>query len=725
MSDGYRRSQLRLGGAITAVIGALLTAAPVIECASGASADEAAALQAPAPTLAACWAQTKPLSQPVPMLLTVLGAVTGLGAALGRDAQPGHRLADAPSGARATVIRSTVLPTTTHEAPVRDAIELSQELDLGTLRSGAERARPATLMDMVAIGASADPYARQARAPDARPQCVPVGLYVPEGASDALTIMVDPGHERASDASVSQRTWESPFRTISAALEHARALTRAQGQPVQVRVMPGLYQEALRVPPRVSVINHKMPDVPDLTRQRAWLDGMSDVDHPERVTLLPAARAPLAILLEAGAQQRLCGLHVIGREGAPQVGVRAEHVTGLHLSCCALQGFDQGAIQLNASGSSASGGEVLLTACILRDNRGRKGAALGLRGGAVRLEGCLLEGNLARSGGAIYAQQTRPLTLVDTTLCDNTARGVGELPDAMTLLEGAWAELTGLGGAIAMEQGQLKLERVTLRDNRASAGGGGLALLGAQAIIAGIKEIPCVISGSGGSRGGAVLMVGRVASRATLKAEHLHLTQNIARDEGGGLWAAGASACQLRHSTIAQNEVRAPGGTGAGAHLTLGARLWGSALALRANKCDGPGAGVIALNASLTLRERSLIQDNASRAGRGAALYIETSASSALDALVARGELELPLTLDLSQLELIGNLAGRSPAAAFVGNLDTTPTLALRLSLGEGIAWRANRVLGAPVDKEPIAIHWCGELVMSSARLELGERVLS
>ena len=220
-------------------------------------------------------------------------------------------------------------------------------------------------------------------------------------------------------------------------------------------------------------------------------------------------------------------------------------------------------------------------------------------------------------------------------------------------------------------------------------------------------------------------MVGRVEARATLKAEHLHLTQNIARDEGGGLWAAGATSCQLRHSVIAQNEARAPQGTGGGAHLTLGARLWGSALEVRVNKCDGPGAGIIALNASLTLRDRSVVQDNASHAGRGAALYVETSASSQLDALVARGALDLPLTLDLSHLDLLGNLAGRSPAAAFIGNLDTTPTLALRLTLGEGIAWRANRVLGAPVDKEPVAIHWCGELVMSSARLELGERVLS
>lgn len=741
MSSKLKQDRVLSGVIKTSVVIALFMAAlsfaPALSCLTTPpgpdSVEEGMEQKLPKRTFGQCVELAPPSHQRLPVGIGLMALIVAAGAGVGRRGLKGTS-ADKREQEMATVEmkRKTMRIESVqqfdrdlrgHGQLNVDAIDVSQELDLQatpvqTANETQSHAGSPTLMDMVAIQIDTI----KEREERSRVERVTIeGFYCPRRLLGKPIIYVDPRHEASSDRVTGEDSGslELPFKTISAALLMAEEVVSKTNIPVQVRVMPGVYQEALKIPSKVSVLNHRMPGDGGLEEHLAWLTRQQEVDHPERVTIFAPPSARIAVFFEVGTRQGLYGCHVISRDGISQVGLGNERSTELMVRTCVFSGFKLGGVQLNKAGGETQGLEVKLEGCHFNENEALKGGAVAIRESFVVVHHCVFERNVASSGGAIFASEPRgTLTITYSKFYKNKAKADEVIEShAEEVPLKSWFECSGRGGAIGVERGTIKLAMCELRTNGASNAGGALSLVSSRALLqggAGQQEL--VMRGNRARQGGAIFMVGSRKAPSTLKGTQLLFEQNLGQSLGGAIGLVGTSVIQLAQSRFMGNIAQGPDSLGGGVGCLLGAEFLGDEVTFQANKAQGAGGALAARNGSVRLKS-CVLQDNYCEEGRGAGLYLESLAGARLDKLLEHGELKVPFVLKLKDVEFLGNIAAKAPSALFVGNMVKVSTLPIDMELAGAIQARGNSVTGQ-ANSEAVAVVWAGERRLGQGQLD-------
>jgi hypothetical protein len=219
------------------------------------------------------------------------------------------------------------------------------------------------------------------------------------------------------------------------------------------------------------------------------------------------------------------------------------------------------------------------------DRASRGGGIIALNFSTLTVSHSTLSGNASTSDGGGIASAGN-LTLVDSTLSDNTANGnnggglfnLGTATITGSLFTGGTASE---GGGI-FNDGTLSLSGSTLTGNTASNNGGGLWISG-TAVIEDSTAADNVANGGGG-----------LYNQATLTVVNSTIADNQAGAYGGGIWNNGGGLTVVS-STIAYNSTSTGGGirdeNGAAATLD-------NTIVVENGGADLAGSGVFATSAS-------------------------------------------------------------------------------------------------------------------------------
>jgi hypothetical protein len=261
-------------------------------------------------------------------------------------------------------------------------------------------------------------------------------------------------------------------------------------------------------------------------------------------------------------------------------------------------------------------------------------------GGAVHIEGdgeVLVEGSrIARNrasdeGGGLWNSRTGSIQVLASRLVKNRALGADAtsggggiysaggttLVRASALLSNAASGAAGSGGAILNFAGDLVVERSSVNFNTASRAGGGIEqnddtevrTIASTRIVR--SELRGNSAGSGPGNGGALHISGEGDSFL----KRVRVIDNIARNEGGGLWNA-AGTMRVRLSVVAGN--RAGGETGGGGIFNAGGALDVARSTLSQNRATGDagsGGGLFNQNGEVRVRATEFTGNRARRAG--------------------------------------------------------------------------------------------------------------
>lgn len=700
--------------------GLALGCAPAIDCLT--AAEDA--------TMGSCLAQHPPQEQRSMIALCVVAILLGGLAMIGRRFNKPLPNPESKNIDKIIERQRQGMPSGKHIINTRppeieiSAIDVSQDLNIysGEDEAAQERSRKGheTLMDMVAVKVESI----EERAELSRVQRVTVeGFYCPRRLVGKPLLYVNPRHGAATDV-VSDEDHghiESPFRTIGAALLHAKTIVEQESLAVQVRVMPGVYNEAIEISDMVSVLNHMIPGEGGIEDHLNWLKAQDTTAHLERVTLSVPKDVPVGVIFGPGQRQGMYGIHIVSQEGAKQVGVGNERSNALKIRSCVITGFKMGGIQLSKSGGELPGDEVSIEGCLLTHNESAKGGALAIRDALVTVHGCVLEDNQALSGGAIYALEPRgTLHITSTRMFKNRARAAQinkSHPEEVTLA--SWYDMEGLGGALVVEDGYIKMALCQLIANGASNAGGAVALLSSRAIFQGTTEHAMMVHQNRARVGGAIFCVGLAGERTTIKASHVNFEENMGQSLGGAWALVASSIAQARHCSFSANACRGDKSLGGAVGCIYGADFMGGDLVFQDNACVGNGAAIGARNASVRLRTQTVIQRNISEKGRAGGIFFETTSGEHISEMIAHGEIQVPLMLALHEVRMEDNTSHQQPSSLLAGNLVRSPTLAIDLEIGADLD-----IKDGDQDGESMAVFWCGQPKMTFSTLLPGRYML-
>jgi hypothetical protein len=206
------------------------------------------------------------------------------------------------------------------------------------------------------------------------------------------------------------------------------------------------------------------------------------------------------------------------------------------------------------------------------------GAICNLGTERLHVVGSLFENNVAFVGGAIYG----PVLLDESTVKNNTA--------------------TARGGGIAGAGGSSEIRRSEISANRTEEGpGGGIAIYGEGSLTMSASTVSKNVAAG---RGGGV----EAADDAPVVVVNSTLSGNEA-DAGGGVAYACLSHClEMRHVTIAENRAKTGGGGIHGVHPGRSARVGNSIIAKNVSgpscraEIDSGGGNVIAETGGCMIR---------------------------------------------------------------------------------------------------------------------------
>ena len=199
------------------------------------------------------------------------------------------------------------------------------------------------------------------------------------------------------------------------------------------------------------------------------------------------------------------------------------------------------------SGNSAGGDGGAISA-------GRFGGA---RAGSVTVMDSTISGNSAGStGGAIFAYSYSTLTIGGSTISGNSAGNVGGAIDAVETVTVTGSTISGnsaglIGGAI-FARSTLNIEGSTVSGNSAANDGGGLF------IPSGTVEDSTISDNQSNERGGG-LRVG-LGSLPPVRLERVTIANNYAARGGGGVSVDSQGSLQLSNTTISGNSTAGAGG---------------------------------------------------------------------------------------------------------------------------------------------------------------------
>lgn len=239
-----------------------------------------------------------------------------------------------------------------------------------------------------------------------------------------------------------------------------------------------------------------------------------------------------------------------------------------------------------------------------------KNEATDEQGGAIRKHGganilvvestSFTENKAAKLGGAISANNDSKIEIAGCRFQKNTAEDggaigavdKGDTANTSILIDSSIFEdnsVTNAGGAIFIEEGQLRLVKSTLSENRAYSGGGVFYYGEKNASFIGLSTI----AKNSASHAGGISVQG--ASAASFFIEYSTIADNSATQKGGGIQSSFRlpAVLNLRGSILAKNRVASGGegpdfsvdsGTPIGSIVSKGYNLLGS-LAGSARTC--------------------------------------------------------------------------------------------------------------------------------------------
>ena len=618
------------------------------------------------------------------------------------------------------------------ESEIKDGIEIDvdlEELGLGASEPGEKKAieeEEPTLMDQV-VQTVKEIERKEHEELDAKATID--GFYCPPNMAERPILYVDPDHEGASDTEDDERgeSVEKPFRTIAAAIFRAKHVSRLQGTPVQVRLAPGVYQEAVEIPTNIMLVNHRMPAEGELADRVKWLMNQDELDVGDRVTILAPVDVDAAVTFEPGTSQGIFGIHIVSREKTDQQGILAKRSDGVTVVNCLVDGFRHGGAEVDLCGGDLAMGGVQFLGCCFLNNRAQYGGAIRASQSALNFEDCLFMGNQARSGGAIHATRLRaPLQLTRCEFRENRAqcKEIPELePELIEPLD--WEKIDGLGGAIWAIDAQLKIHQNQFRDNGASVSGGTLAMLSCKAILAGADDDPMVIRRARARSGGGIFASSPFSKGGTIRAKNVHIEHCLGKYGGGGAMLIGKVTMQMEKCRFEFNKADEVEGIGGGLALCAGSELIGAALIFRSNHA-GEGAGVMVRNASIRLKDHSIFQDNEAHFAAGAGILVDTIRQPLIERVVAQNLMKLPFVVKMLDVEFVGNISTEAPCSVGIGDFADDPVLSIGVELGRSIDFRSNRVHGQkePLDGDDFLIQWRGEPKMTERSLRVGKFLL-
>lgn len=551
------------------------------------------------------------------------------------------------------------------------------------------------------------------------------GFYCPDQYSSLRVIYVDTNSELASDDLEPGRgeSVDAPFSTIASALQMAKHKVRSTGQPVQVRVLPGVYQEAVVIPAKVALVNHRMPSEGSNADRLRWLLDQKEVDHPDRVTLLAPTTATEAVGFDPGMSQGIFGMYLVARDGIKQAGVLAKRIQSIRVVNCVIEGFGHGGAQIEYCGQDLITGGAYFQGCYFRKNKASKGGAICARESVVHIDDCLFADNLAIRGGAIFGDYLRaPLMITRSRFNSNRAqtKDINEDP-LLEVHSSQWYDQQGMGGAIWLGRSQMKVSESKFRKNGASVAGGALAMIGSRAILQGEEDTPVLFEACRARAGGAVVLAADQGSNSTFRAEHVDFERCVSKQGGGALLGVGGVVALFDHAKAEYCEADDLVGVGGGVLMINGAEFLGSNISFRANKA-GIGGALAIRNASVRLKERCLFQDNESAIGSGAGMFVDTQFDEQIEEAVATDGIELPFTMKILEAEFVGNIAGASPSALAVGDFDGDSAFSLLVEFGDGVVFRSNRIPSRHPDEpnDQFAIMWNERQFGGGGRISAG-----
>lgn len=580
--------------------------------------------------------------------------------------------------------------------------------------------RDETLMDQVSIQLS---ETRRMAAIQADEQATVDGFFSPQGMSHLPVLYVDREHEFAGadfgDDGAGLGKRDRPFETIQEAIVRARQMVRDTRKGVQIRVMPGVYQEHVVLPPQVALVNHRMPAEGSVADRLAWLKTQQEVDHVDRVTILVPSSEKIGVRCDPGSGQGIYGCHIVGRKGSGQVGVKLSRSERVLVMSCVIEQFDQGGAFLEFSGSDLQVGGIRVEGCIFRENKAPEGGGLAATESALLLSDCLFERNSSQRGGGVCLWGMRGLCLVKgCTFIENKSQ-LKYLPEeSLEDIDPAqWEEQEGLGGGLWVGSSQLKVVDCAFSGNGASVAGGGLACVASKILLQGTQKEPLLLQENRARSGGAVFVVGGYdsESRSVVKMQHVECERNFGQRGGGGLLATGGSTIQAEYVRFEHNAGDETGSQGGGVYLLHGAELIGTQLLVYANKAS-IGGGIMSVNASVRLKDRSAFQDNVAQLESCGALYAGVRRSRFVEEAIGAGELRLPFVIKLLDVECVGNLSMEEPSAVGLGDVTHQHSVMMMgVELTHDVRLRANRVQGRSADHVAhqdgaLQIVWKGEV---------------
>ncbi len=487
---------------------------------------------------------------------------------------------------------------------------------------------------------------------------------------------------------------DEPLISIRAALEKARPWLE-EGKQVQLRLLPGLYQESVELPSGVALINHSIPRGMSSEEMRFWLTEERPASHDTRVILaLPEHASDEDWTVRVlGERVFLAGLHIVGRgeiqeddslsaglmiKNAPQATVYLCHILG-HRTHHSGAG-----VHVTGSGRNVER-RILFQDCLIEDNAtSSPGGGAYIEDSAVAFLGCAFQINESGvAGGGLYALTNKiPVYLERCLISENEVQLDEDLPRAS---RGGWSGEIGHGGGIFVMKGELHLRATDLQDNKAQGAGGGMFAAASVVLMEGDPDGATLkgrVAGNVGLRGAGVLMSGPLADEigkraCALRAQDIEFLGNEAQESGGALACFRLASIDLKRCVLRQNTVTAEYGEGGGLHANLGSQVKMVDTQIIANIAPFRGGGLSISNSSLRLFDGCEIMANKALQGDCGGVAFYTMDSNYMDDLRESGGLEEPVVFASSVCEITGNQAQRGVGGVFIGNFvrNSTPPI--------------------------------------------------
>ncbi|MBH24661.1 MAG: hypothetical protein CMH57_09470 [Myxococcales bacterium] len=541
----------------------------------------------------------------------------------------------------------------------------------------------------------------------------------------------------------------------------AEALVVAQelvdgGHRVQLRLLPGLYEERVTLPPRVAMINHRLPPVDDDDALRDWLQAG---DESSEVVMAAPSRIgaeDYVLNLDGSHDAWVVGIRFAGSlpsESQPRRYGGAAHVLSTRSArfyLCTFAGHrstgDGAAIRMEDGGDLKKKTSIQIERCLFEDNHadGRGGAVFAQESITVLRE-CMFRGNHSRvAGGALFVHEARiPMLIEDSVICDNKVEIDDELPDAS---RSGWSGEVGHGGGIYASYSGLHLRRCDLLGNQSVGAGGAIFAFASRLLLEGNTEDDGRplgrIAENQALRGGAILLSGLRPDGdmerflTALRATGIEFSRNKAHESGGAIATFRMVALDLKDGICERNVVSAEYGEGGAIHATVGSRLKLTRMTISKNRAPFRGGGLSVCNSSLRIFEGCVVRENQSERGEFAGIAFYTMFSRLLDDLQTSKKLEVPVVCAIAPCEITRNRSKGGVAGLFIGCLEDKPSVPIVYAIKDpelianNVVARvvAQRKLGPrpPGRRRPenIMVVWAKRVMANDTRLPEGKQSL-